>query len=333
LTFHAIFCILFSNEKKGKLLSLDNPKVLVVGATGLVGSEIVRQLISKGFNPRIFVRNKDKAIKVHNSNLDIYTGTIEDIDNLKQAMQGCDAVYNCVGEKSNETSFYATNKAGVKNIATAGKEAGIEFLCHVSSVSVAGKVNSNEVNEETECSPYSDYEKSKYQGELELRGIAIPKVVILRPTHVFSASTMHDFASISKARLLLKGGENANLVYVKDVAAAAVWLLQNADKIHTNQIETFIISSNHENGNTIGEVNKFINSGGADSSSKTIALPLICPYLLRKMRFGVTNWGNVSYNSEKLRSLGFELPYGWKNGVIDLLGETAGEHTASKKVT
>lgn len=298
---------------------MKNLNVLVIGATGLVGAEVVRQLVASGIKPRLFVRNKDKAMQVHGDGFEIFTGEIANLKKLQQAMQGCTAIYNCVGEKSGDVAFYATNQSGVKNVATAAENCAVEFLCHVSSVSVTGKVSVKNVDEETACNPMNDYEKSKHLGELELQGCSVPKIVILRPAHVFAHDTMQHFANLSKLRLLLKGNENANLVYVKDVAAAAVWLLQNSAKIADHKIEKFIISSNHETGNTIAEVNNFIKAGGVDNGARVIALPLIFPYLMRKLRFGDANWGDVAYSSKKLRDLGFKLPYGWKAGMVELL--------------
>lgn len=77
-------------------------KVLVVGATGLVGSSLVKTCQEKGQEVRALVRpeslaDKAKIDPLSTSGVDICEGSLEDYDSLVKACSGVDAVISAVG--------------------------------------------------------------------------------------------------------------------------------------------------------------------------------------------------------------------------------------------
>lgn len=67
-------------------------KILVIGATGFVGTPITQQLIADGFAVRALVRNADKAHQVLGNQVELVVGDFTDKANLEKALAGCDGV-------------------------------------------------------------------------------------------------------------------------------------------------------------------------------------------------------------------------------------------------
>lgn len=79
--------------------------VLIVGASGKTGSQLVNQLINRNVNVRIIVRNLEKideSIKYRN-NLSVIKASILEISDkeLGEYVNGCDTVVSCLGHNLN----------------------------------------------------------------------------------------------------------------------------------------------------------------------------------------------------------------------------------------
>lgn len=158
-------------------------KVLVTGATGFLGSYILRYLKAYGFENL-------SALKRPESKLDL----VEDIKDINWI--DCDVreqpyLYDIIAEqdwvihaagvvsfqKKDRPEMFHTNVEGTYNVVNAGLDTGLEKLIHVSSIAAVGRPqHGNRVNEKNNWtrSPHNTaYGLSKYQGEREVwRGIA-----------------------------------------------------------------------------------------------------------------------------------------------------------------
>ena len=75
-------------------------KILVTGATGFVGREVLRQLYTGGHTVRIVARIPDKAtdqLPQPCSVTEFHCGDVTDPTSLTGAARGCDAVIHLVG--------------------------------------------------------------------------------------------------------------------------------------------------------------------------------------------------------------------------------------------
>lgn len=68
-------------------------KYLITGATGDVGSRVVRRLLERGDRPRIFVRNAARAHSQFGDRVDIFVGDLADSASLASALKGVDALF------------------------------------------------------------------------------------------------------------------------------------------------------------------------------------------------------------------------------------------------
>jgi uncharacterized protein YbjT (DUF2867 family) len=72
--------------------------VLVTGATGNVGSQLMHELADRDVPARAFVRDPDKARRMLGSAADLAVGTFEDAASLRRAMNGVDTVFLSTGD-------------------------------------------------------------------------------------------------------------------------------------------------------------------------------------------------------------------------------------------
>ena len=81
----------------------------------------------------------------------------------------------------------------------------------------------------------------------------------------------------------------------------------------------FIVSCDHESFNTFGglwSLYKAIQQARSiEGISQMIHLPLVIPHILRRLRRGSGNYGNVRYSSEKLLATGFRYHLGVEGAV------------------
>ena len=173
-------------------------KIFITGASGLLGSYLIRdllqqkdvQLISFFRNTKSNLLTSDELAKVQ-----WIQGDIMDVDLLLHAMQDCRQVYHCAGlvsfNPSRAKDLMKINVEGTANMVNAALEVGVEKFVHVSSVAAIGRKRNNQTVVETlkwddDANP-SVYGKSKYLGELEvwramgegLKTVIVNPVIIL----------------------------------------------------------------------------------------------------------------------------------------------------------
>ncbi|MEP6927559.1 MAG: NAD-dependent epimerase/dehydratase family protein [Ginsengibacter sp.] len=155
-----------------------NKKILVTGAAGLVGSELVKQLLEKGY--KVTGIYNSSPVNIIHPNLRVQQCDILDIIGLEEIIEGITHVYHCAAivsfEPKDKYNLLKINVEGTANVVNACMDAGVQKLVHVSSVSALGRIRDGEtINEQmnwTEETSNSVYGKSKYLGELEVwRGI------------------------------------------------------------------------------------------------------------------------------------------------------------------
>jgi nucleoside-diphosphate-sugar epimerase len=239
--------------------SLQDEATLVTGGSGLVGAELIRQLLEQGQNVKA-TYNKTPLPDFGNNNLTSIQCDILDTTQLEVAMKGITRVYHCAAivslTKKNIDELYAVNINGTTNIVNACLDAGVKKLVHVSSVSALGKVKGEQlITEEmmwTENNNKSVYGKSKFLSEMEVwRGIGEGlQAVIVNPSVILgvadwnSGSTKIFKTAFEEFPWFSEGV--GGFVDVKDVAKAMI-LLMNSEI--TN--ERFILNADNLSYKTI----------------------------------------------------------------------------------
>jgi uncharacterized protein YbjT (DUF2867 family) len=101
---------------------------LITGATGDVGSKVVRRLIQRGLRPRIFVRDAGKAQSQFADSVDIFAGDLGDSGSLLAALEGVNTLFLV----NSGPRIPALDELAAK----AAKAAGVKYLVKLSSLDV-----------------------------------------------------------------------------------------------------------------------------------------------------------------------------------------------------
>jgi len=99
-------------------------KVIIFGATGTVGVEIVKQALEKGYQVTAFVRHPEKMATLHHANLTIFKGDVLNLSDVENAIQNHDVALCALGD-GNAGKVRAL---GTRNIIDAMKKKGIKRL-------------------------------------------------------------------------------------------------------------------------------------------------------------------------------------------------------------
>lgn len=148
-------------------------KVFLTGATGFVGRNMLKRLISEGHTVRALVRDPQKAGQLAQSGVDLIAGDVVEGTGLEEGLHGCDAAIHLVGiivEKGKNT-FESVHHIGTRNVVAAAKHVGIRRFIQMSALGVR-------------ADGPAAYQASKWRGEEEVRNSGIA-YCILRPSLIF----------------------------------------------------------------------------------------------------------------------------------------------------
>lgn len=108
--------------------------IVVFGATGQVGKQIVKQALFNGHHVKAFGRNVFTEFSTDDKNLDLIKGGVFDESEVLHAIKGCDAVLSALGG-----SFDGTDKSrslGMKNIIAQMKKTGVQRIVALGGMGV-----------------------------------------------------------------------------------------------------------------------------------------------------------------------------------------------------
>ncbi len=114
-------------------------KALVAGATGQTGKRIVKQLLERGIEVKVLVRDRTKAAAELPEGIEIAIGDVLEPDSLRAALSGCQVLLSATGAAPSfdPTGPYKVDYEGTKNLVDAAKQANIEQIVMVSSLCVS----------------------------------------------------------------------------------------------------------------------------------------------------------------------------------------------------
>ncbi|MFJ1732965.1 SDR family oxidoreductase [Streptomyces sp. NPDC088254] len=109
------------------------PSVLVVGATGALGGQVVDELLARGKAVRALVRPTSNASKLQDKGVEIARGDMLDLDSLTAAMEGADAVITtAAGYTGGDKKAQDIDTLGNANLAEAAHRAGVRRFVLIS---------------------------------------------------------------------------------------------------------------------------------------------------------------------------------------------------------
>ena len=220
-------------------------KILITGASGFIGSFIVEEALSRGFETWAAVRKSSSREYLQDERIHFIELNLSSKEQLVEQLRGKDFDYVVhaagVTKCLNKADFHRINTEGTKNLADALLETGMPLrrLVFVSSLSIFGAIKEeqpyDEIRETDTPQPNTAYGRSKLAAEQYLESLKgrVP-YIILRPTGVYGPREKDYFimAKSIKGHTYFAVGyrrQDITFVYVSDVVQAVFLALDHGE--------------------------------------------------------------------------------------------------------
>jgi len=306
-----------------------NKQALLTGATGNLGPHVLDLLLKENFQVR--VATPDRPLIQHRSIEWIQADFMEE-QTWTRLVADCDIVVHLAAELWNQAKMKRVNIAATAALAEAAEQSGVKVFCYTSSVGVYGFPPTHVITEATPTMRTDaegdreylapkflfEYARTKLLGEFEmLRCLRKTMGVIVRPTNIVNEINIKDVLEWGFWRRIWRGHRWTHQIYVKDVAAAIVFLCRRALSMGSgaaDKVEIFNISNDDEATNRYFHVFR--------RSYEYTGKPFFgCPFWVpsffdiwkdrvkfRRLSIGLPA-GCVQYSPKKLLSTGFFYPH------------------------
>lgn len=166
-------------------------RALVTGASGFIGSHLIEELNTLGFDVLALMRKSSSPANLDGLKYERVEGDLADLDSLRRAVKDADYVFHLAGTlfSQDRQGYFDHNVGGTRRLAQAVAEnrPGLNRFVYVSSLAAGGPASSQELRrEEDSDAPVSAYGQSKLQAEQELSRFkeAFP-ISVIRPPMVY----------------------------------------------------------------------------------------------------------------------------------------------------
>lgn len=213
--------------------------VLVTGATGFVGSAVLRRLVAEGAAVRVLARPSSDRRNLDGVDCEVVEGDLGDADSLRPAVAGCDAVYHVAADYRlwvpDPETLHRVNVVGTVALLRAAVEAGVSRIVYTSSVATLGLTDDRTpADEETPTSVdkmIGQYKRSKYLAENAVQRLideeGYPVVIVnpsapIGPRDIKPTPTGRMIVDAASGRMPAYVDTGLNVVHVDDVAEGHV---------------------------------------------------------------------------------------------------------------
>lgn len=170
-------------------------KAFVTGASGFIGSAVVRELLADGVEVRVLMRKGADQRTIEDLDVEVIEGDLLDVSALAKGLVGADACFHVAGMnqlwlrgRGDIKRIYEANDRGAGLVLRTAAEAGCEAIVHTSTVAVIARPaedrHSHEDDYAVEHELAVHYARSKFLGEARAKKLAEEgaPVVIVNPS-------------------------------------------------------------------------------------------------------------------------------------------------------
>lgn len=212
--------------------------VLVTGATGFIGANLVRELVVAGARVRVLVRPTSDQRALRDVPVEVAVGDLLEPASLPPALAGVRVLYHVAADyrlwAPDPAVLYRVNVDGTRALLAAAETAGVSRVVYTSSVGTLGLPADGTPG--TETTPVSvedmvgDYKRSKFLAEREAEAAAargVPVVIVnpsapVGPWDWKPTPTGKMLVDYLRGRMVAYLETGLNLVHVRDVARGHV---------------------------------------------------------------------------------------------------------------
>ena len=164
------------------------PRYLVTGATGFIGGELTKQLISHSHQVVALVRSPEKAALLKTLGVELHAGDITAPETLRAPMQGVDGVFHVAAWYKiglDAADAERINVGGTRNVLEAARELAIPRIVYTSTVGVFGDTRGKMVDETYYArGPFlTEYDRTKwiahYDVALPMARAGLPLIIAM----------------------------------------------------------------------------------------------------------------------------------------------------------
>jgi dihydroflavonol-4-reductase len=221
-----------------------NDRVLVTGASGFIGSAIVRAFLNSGFAVRALVRRSSSRTNLICMPVEVAEGDISDKRSLADALRGVRFVIHAAADyriwTRNPAELMAVNVLGATNVMEEALKAGVEKIVYTSSVCTLSHATPRAVADETQsldaAKAFNPYKKSKVLAEEAVRELVekagLPAVIVnpsapIGPRDIKPTPTGRIVVECALGRMPAYVDTGLNIVHVDDVARGHLLALKH----------------------------------------------------------------------------------------------------------
>ena len=259
--------------------------VLVTGASGFIGSHLVRRCLHEGYRVKALVRKGNAAIAgMKQQGVEVVEGDIREVDAVERAVKGCDLVFHAAALTSDWGAlkdFREINIGGTRNVCEAALKNKVKRLVYVSTFESFDNFRFKRITEET---PYvirnQPYPDTKIEGNETVWHYASlgMEAALVYPVWVYGPGDRTLFPLLAdsiRRRQLFYWSRHApmDMIYIDNLVDLMMLAAQNPDAVG----EGFIASD--------GEPMTFEGlcervAAGINASPPSLDLPFRLVYLL-----------------------------------------------------
>lgn len=296
--------------------------IVITGASGYIGSHLIAKLVGIGtYRVKILARTKPIS-NLYPDCVEVVLGDLQVPELLTRLFEPDCTVINLVYMWGADV---ADNVVVTTNLLELCNAVGVKRIIHCSTAAVVGRVEVNDVTEDTVSNPITEYGKTKLAMEEVIRGAQnFCDVAILRPTAVFGIDgaplkkLVSDLVTGNRQHNYFKsclfGYRRMNLVHIDNVVASICFLIDYREKIDG---EIFIVSDDDDINNNFVDVEGFLMERLAIPQYKLprLFIPLgVLSFVLNRLGRNNVN-PRCNYSSKKIMALGFKRPKSFMSGL------------------
>jgi len=210
--------------------------ILITGATGFVGSAVLRRLLAAGHRVRALARRDSDRRNIDGLAVEVVEGDLLQPASLRPALEGCSGLFHVAADyrlwAPDPGPMFRANVDGTRTLMLAARDARIERIVYTSSVAALGVLPGDAVADEETPVSFADmigpYKQSKFLAEDAVRTLIdderLPAVIVnpstpIGPRDIKPTPTGRMIVEAAAGRMPAYVDTGLNVAHVDDVAA------------------------------------------------------------------------------------------------------------------